>query len=155
MIMRMNHSEPLVKVTAIPAHLGWRVLSLIYDAVIALALLMFSSTLVVLLNAGSPVTPGGIAAFLAFLFFWSILGAYAIISWRRGGQTLGMRPWRLKVLSAAGTQASWQSLCLRYGVASLTLGLGAIWSLFDNNRRALHDIVSGTVLVRLQAAKSV
>ena len=149
--MRMIKSkESLIKPIASPAHLGWRIIALVYDAVIAIALLMISSAIVVLLNAGSPVSPGGFMAFLSFLFFWSILGTYAIFSWRLGGQTLGMRPWRLKVLRTDGTQPSWNSLCIRYVIASCTLGLGALWSLFDKERRALYDIASGTVFVRLQ-----
>lgn len=153
--MRMNNSESMTKQVASPAHLGWRLIALLYDFVIALALLMFSSAIVVLLNAGSPVAPGGFMAFLAFLFFWLVIGAYAIFSWRVGGQTLGMRPWRLKVLCADGTQPSWQSLCVRYCVASGTLGLGSLWSIFDNQQRALYDIASGTLFVRMLPVKSV
>ena len=153
--MRMNHSTNIVKPLATPAHLGWRLLAITYDTVIAIALLMLSSAVVVLLNAGSPISPGGFSAFSAFLFFWMVIGAYAIISWRAGGQTLGMRPWRLKVLSANGSQPSCKSLCIRYIIGSCTLGLGALWSLFDKERRALHDIASGTLLVRLHPIKSV
>ena len=134
--MRMNQTIAIEKPVASPAHLGWRLLAIIYDAVVAIALLMISSAIVVLINAGDPVTPGGLSSFFAFLFFWIVLGAYAILSWRIGGQTLGMRAWRLKVLTATGTQPSWKSLC-------------AFWSLFDQQRRAFYDMLSGTALVRL------
>jgi uncharacterized RDD family membrane protein YckC len=154
MIMRMNHSTNIVKPLATPAHLGWRLLAISYDAFIALALLMFSSAIVLLLNAGSTISPGSFSSFLAFVFFWLTIGAYAILSWRSGGQTLGMRPWRLKVLSADGSQPSWKSLCIRYVIGSCTLGLGVIWSLFDKDRRAVYDIASGTLLVRLHPIKS-
>ena len=149
--MRMNQTESMNKLVATPAHLGWRFIALLYDAVISIALLMFSSAIIVILNAGAPVTPGGFMAFLAFLFFWLIIGGYAIFSWRIGGQTLGMRPWRLKVLNADGTQPSWRSLCVRYCIASGTLGIGAPLSLFDKQRRALNDITSRTLFVRLLA----
>lgn len=152
--MRMNQTLSDEKPTARPAHLGWRLLALLYDAVIAIALLMCSSAIVILMNHGSPVTPGGLSALLAFLFFWAILGIYAICSWRYGGQTLGMRPWRLKVLTLEGTQPSWRALCLRYSIASITFGLGALWSLFDADRRALYDLASGTIFVRMQITKS-
>lgn len=147
--MRMNQTIAIEKPVASPAHLGWRLLAIIYDAVVAIALLMISSAIVVLINAGDPVTPGGLSSFFAFLFFWIVLGAYAILSWRIGGQTLGMRAWRLKVLTATGTQPSWKSLCIRYILASSMLGLGAFWSLFDQQRRAFYDMLSGTALVRL------
>ena len=75
-----------------------------------------------------------------------------MLSWRYGGQTLGMRPWRLKVLAADGRIAPPRTLALRYAVATLSLaaaGLGFLWSLVDRERRTWHDLASGTVLVRL------
>jgi len=152
--MRMNQTSLDEKPIAKPAHLGWRLMALLYDAVISIALLMCSSAIVVLINQGSPVTPGGLSAFAAFLFFWVILGIYAICSWRYGGQTLGMRPWRLKVLTLEGKVPSWRALCLRYSIASLTFGLGALWSFFDADRRALYDLASGTIFVRMLSTKS-
>lgn len=153
--MRMNQSLSLEKPTASPAHLGWRLMALLYDTIISIALLMLSSALMLVLNHGAPATPGSWYAFVFFLFTWAVLGAYAICSWRLGGQTLGMRPWRLKILTSQGTQPSWGALCVRYGIASMTLGLGALWSVFDSQHRALYDIASGTVFVRLQPTKSV
>lgn len=154
MIMRMNPTTSHEKPIARPAHLGWRLLALLYDSVIAIALLMCASAIIIFINQGSPVTPGGLDAWVSFLFFWAILGLYAICSWRYGGQTLGMRPWRLKVLTSTGSQPSWGALCRRYVIASITFGLGALWSLVDADRRALYDIASGTVFVRMQATKS-
>jgi uncharacterized RDD family membrane protein YckC len=59
-----------------------------------------------------------------------------------------MRPWRLQLLAADGRPASWRALSLRYLVASLTPGLCLLWSLLDSERRGLHDLATGTQLVR-------
>ena len=84
---------------------------------------------------------------------WGVAGLYATFSWLRGGQTLGMRPWRLKVTTPDGRLAPAKQLWLRYAVAIVSLaagGLGFLWSLVDRDRRTWHDLASGTVLVRLQ-----
>jgi uncharacterized RDD family membrane protein YckC len=81
-----------------------------------------------------------------------VTGAYAVISWRRGGQTLGMRPWRLQVVAADGGAPSWRALCVRYAAATFSLllaGLGFWWAWVDRKRLTLHDRVSGTRMIRL------
>jgi uncharacterized RDD family membrane protein YckC len=145
-------SDP-VKPHARPAHLGWRLFALVYDFFPMLALWFVGSGLVLLLRGGQPVPPGSLAAWGVLLLLWSITGAYAVVSWRRGGQTLGMRPWRLKVVAADGSAAATRALLLRYAVATLSLaafGLGFLWSLVDRDRRTWHDLAAGTLLVRVE-----
>ncbi len=147
----MSNSTAPARTAAVPARLGWRLLALVYDAVIALALVLVISALALAVKPDHrPVEPGSVAAALEFLALWATLGSYAVVSWRRGGQTIGMKPWRLQVLTANGLQVPWQQLILRYVVVSVSLGSVLLWCLFDAERRGLHDIVSGTVLVRLQ-----
>ena len=147
----MPNSTHPARTVAVPAHLGWRLLALLYDAVIALALVFVISALALAVKPDHrPVEPGSIAAAVEFFALWATLGTYAVVSWRRGGQTIGMKPWRLKVLTAEGKQAPWRRLILRYTVVSLSLGSTLLWCLFDAERRGVHDIVSGTLLVRLQ-----
>lgn len=140
---------------AVPAHLGWRLLSLIYDALPMIAILFFSSIILLAVNGGKPATPGTLWAFFTVLVYWSIVGAYAVFSWHRGGQTMGMRPWRLLVVSKDGANASIKALCLRYAIASLSGGLVLIWCLFDSQKRGLHDLASGTLMVRKEASAGV
>lgn len=61
---------------------------------------------------------------------------------------MGMRPWRLLVVTKDGANASIKSLCLRYAIASLSGGLVLLWCLFDSQKRGLHDIATGTLMVR-------
>ena len=151
MIIRMNTDKNDGKPTATPAHLGWRLLAMVYDAVIALALLFAVSALSLAIMPGhNPVTPGSAASYGVFAAIWLVFGLYATLSWHVGGQTIGMKPWRLNVLSAQGLRPGWRALGIRYAVASLTLGAALLWSLFDRDRRGLHDIAAGTLFVRLQ-----
>jgi uncharacterized RDD family membrane protein YckC len=139
-----------------PAHLGWRLFAMVYDFFPALALWVALSGIFLLLRGGVPVAPGSVGSWFELVCLWLITGVYAVWSWHLGGQTLGMRPWRLKVTAADGGRADTRTLCLRYAVATLSLavfGLGFLWSLFERERRTWHDLVSGTVLVRLDPAK--
>ncbi len=140
------------------ALIGWRLLALCYDFWPALALWMLLSLCFTLgytiLGQHDPhqnIPPlSGLQAAL-WLACWLAAGGYAVISWRRGGQTLGMRPWRLRVVAADGGAPSWCALCLRYAVGTLSLllaGLGFWWAWFDRDHRTWHDHASGTWMQR-------
>ena len=68
---------------------------------------------------------------------------------------MGMRPWRLLVVSKDGANASIKALCLRYAIASLSGGLVLLWCLFDSQKRGLHDIAAGTLIVRKEPTANV
>jgi uncharacterized RDD family membrane protein YckC len=129
--------------------LGWRVLALLYDSVPMIPLLLLTSGLFLLMRGGRTVENEPLAAALEWSVVWLVIGLYAVLSWRYGGQTLGMRPWRLRVLARDGRPAPLKALCLRYAVASLTPGLCLLWAAFDSERRGLHDAASGTMFVRM------
>ncbi len=147
----MNPPRP----SAEPAHLGWRLLALVYDSLPVLAIWIAFSALVLALRGGVPISPWSAAFWLQNLALWGIAGLYAVGSWLRGGQTLGMRPWRLRVVDAEGRPAGRAALLRRFVWATAAwfpLGLGYLWSVFDAERCSLHDRLSRTRLVRLPAA---
>ena len=141
------------------ALVGWRLLALFYDLWPVAALWMLAS---LLFNIGYTVLghhaerenipAGGLLSSLLFLACLLVTGLYATLSWHHGGQTLGMRPWRLKLVAADGGAPGWRALWLRYAVGLLALlpaGLGFWWAWFDRDRLAWHDRASGTRLQRL------
>lgn len=147
-------SDPSVSTPA-PAHLGWRLAAAIYDLFPLLAIWFVVAALLLLARGNTPVTPGSVAAWgeLALLLLASF--GYFGLSWRRGGQTLGMRAWRLRLVDRDAGVPTWSRLALRYVVAGASLaafGLGFLWSLFDRERRSWHDLASGTRLLRLPRA---
>lgn len=139
------------------ALVGWRLLALFYDLWPVAALWMLVSALfnVAYTLAGHDVReyvqPFTLLGWLLWLACWLVAGAYAVVSWRRGGQTLGMRPWRLRVTAADGSRATPQALARRYGVGTLSLlaaGAGFWWAWFDRDRLTWHDRASGTRMRR-------
>ncbi len=79
---------------------------------------------------------------------------YFAVSWSRGGQTIGMRAWRVRVVGADGRSPPFTRALARFVVAiasTLALGLGFAWCLVDRRGRAWHDIASATSLVQLPA----
>jgi uncharacterized RDD family membrane protein YckC len=66
------------------------------------------------------------------------------------GQTLGKRLFGLRVISSQGRPPGPLLACLRFVTMALSLalaGLGFLWCLFDRERRALHDHLSGTYVI--------
>lgn len=155
----MNASPSSTPQQAIPAALPYRLLAIVYDLLPLAALWMATSAVMLLLRGGARVTPNTPAAYLEFALLLGVTFAYFGLSWRRGGQTLGMRAWRLRLLRADGSAPPpWSALAVRYLIAPVSLaaaGLGFLWSFIDSQRRTWHDLISGTVLVRMPKPKKI
>ncbi len=130
--------------------LGRRLLAILYDSIVVLAILFIATVPVVF------VTGGALEESLLYrtaLQAYELLVAFAFFGgfWRVGGQTIGMRAWRIRVIRDNGERLRWRDAALRYLVAIVSwaaLGLGFAWSLVDRERRTWHDIASHTRLIR-------
>jgi uncharacterized RDD family membrane protein YckC len=70
--------------------------------------------------------------------------------WTHGGQTLGMRAWRLRLFDRDGEAVTWRVAWIRVAGAYLSaaaLGLGYLWMWFDRDGLTWHDRLSRTRLV--------
>ncbi|MDY7117765.1 RDD family protein [Halomonas sp. SSL-5] len=141
-----------------PAGLGRRLGAMLYDAflVIAIWLLMAGLHLLAVRHlAGLPAEQVGVGLVqVASLRLIMLVSAFAFFAffWCRGGMTLGMQAWRLRVQTLEGHAISLRQAMIRYLVAWLSvaaLGLGYLWVLFDAERRSWPDIASGTRVVVL------
>jgi len=77
---------------------------------------------------------------------------YYIIGHRRYGTTLGKRPFRIYVVdnSTLGPITLKQSVirCFGYAVSYMVFMVGFIMAAYHPTKRALHDLIAGTVSVR-------
>ncbi len=120
---------------------------MVYDAVILLGLLMVGSALAL---------PFGEAQKIAFQDFWFTLWlvfvcfAYLGGCWHYGGMTVGMRAWRVRLISADSGIISWPKCLLRFllgGFSLAAFGLGFVWALVDQKNRTWQDIAAHTLLI--------
>jgi uncharacterized RDD family membrane protein YckC len=127
---------------------------MVYDVFPVLVIWMLMSAAALLVNPSHDhFAPWSLGQWLLYIVCWAATGVYAVESWARGGQTMGMRPWRLRVVASDGTPAKRKALWKRYAIASLGAALPLLWSMFDKERRGLHDIFSDTALVRIEAKR--
>ncbi len=127
-----------------------RMAALLYDALLLAALLFVAAalaTFVIQLGMGRDLDPTNL---FYRLYLLAVSFGFFAWFWTRGGQTLGMRAWRLMVLRNDGQPLTLRDALLRYLAAILSwsaLGLGFLWVLVDGENRAWHDRLSGTRLV--------
>ena len=125
---------------------------MLYDVLPLLALWMSVSALCYWARRAQPVDPGSVSAWLEFAALWLVTGAYAVLSWRFGGQTIGMRAWRLRVVDLNGQRAALPALWLRFLTAHFSwalIGIGWLWPLWEPQARTWHDLASRTQIVKL------
>ncbi|MEM7284126.1 MAG: RDD family protein [Pseudomonadota bacterium] len=126
-----------------------RVAAIVYDALLLVPLLMLTTLAVLALNKGQAIAPEALWFRLILL---GISSSFFAWFWSHGGQTLGMRAWRLKLVSKKDGPVGIGQCYARFGfalISALVLGLGFLWSLFDKQRMTWHDHWSGTRIMQL------
>lgn len=130
---------------------GWRLLSLLYDFFPMLGIWFVVVVAALTLNRGEAIQSNTLAGGLELIALLAVTGVYATTSWRRGGQTIGMKPWRLYVTGVDGARAPLSRLWLRYAVGIVSLlcaGLGFWWAWIDRAGLTWHDRISRTRMIR-------
>ncbi|WP_345867316.1 RDD family protein [Shewanella algae] len=75
------------------------------------------------------------------------VASFYALFWSKGGQTLGMRAWRLKVQHPNGQNLSFITALAR--VVWSLLGIGNLWILFNGDKLALQDSMTRSEVVLL------
>jgi uncharacterized RDD family membrane protein YckC len=137
---------------AVAPSLWRRLVAIFYDIWLVAAIWLLGATADTLVRAGLEV---GSADFHLPLQLYLLISPAVFFSWfwTHGGQTLGMRSWRLRLLDSGGEPVTLKQSLVRYGAALLSLlpfGLGYLWVLFDRDGLAWHDRLSKTRLVLLK-----
>jgi uncharacterized RDD family membrane protein YckC len=152
------------------ASLARRLAAMVYEGLVVTAILLIAS----LPFAGAATGRlEGLGRHLFQVYLFLLLGLYFVWCWRRGGQTLPMKAWKLRVVDRQGRPLATARATLRYALAALALGSSAVgaivlarhprefgawlalapglatilWSLVDPDRQFLHDRLAGTRIV--------
>lgn len=125
-----------------------RLAALLYDSLLVLGIWFVIGGISVAINGGEGVSARNpfLPAILFVVTFW-----FNAHFWRRGGQTLGMRSWRLRLLNDHGPHLSLTQCMLRYlgAIGSiLTCGLGYFWLWVDKDNLTWQDRLSDTRVIR-------
>ena len=100
--------------------------------------------------------PGFGLPWLGLLSWWACLAGYYYICWRKQGQTLGMKAWRLKLQQLDGSTTSIKQCIKRCIFACFSLsffGVGYLVCLIPSKKTCLHDWLSETRVVVLEKQK--
>jgi len=120
-----------------------RIAAFLYDCLLLIAIFFLITSIAIAFNNGQAIQHVGfyvgLYLFAFFFFDWF---------WRHGGQTLGMRAWRLKVEGAEGGIITFKQSALRYFSGSILFGVTLIYTLISTRSQALHDVISKTKIIR-------
>ncbi len=124
-----------------------RLAAIFYDSLCLFSLFFLATLILIFFTKGESIASNNIAydLFLALITY-----LYFVWQWTHGGQTLGMRSWKIRLYQDDERPVSWLRASSRFALASLsfiTLGMGFIWALFDANRLTFHDRYSRTLLL--------
>ena len=133
-----------------PAGLRLRLAAAAYDLLPLIGLWFVAAVLALAVTGGALDTHTITGKFIVQAFALGLSAAYFVVSWARGGQTIGMRAWKLRVVDASGAPLRWPQALLRFVIALVSLaalGAGFWWALVDAQGRTWHDMAAGTTMV--------
>ena len=144
-----------VKLSSNYVHTGLfrRLFAIAYDCFLLIAIMLIVSGIATALNQGKAVEPDDALYPLLVITIFALSYLYFAWFWIHGGQTLGMKTWRILLISTEDTAIDWKIAAIRYFGAIISWGLftlGFLWSLVDKEKQCWHDMLSKTVLVDLR-----
>ncbi|MET1256054.1 RDD family protein [Aliikangiella maris] len=151
-----SSSSSQTKITVQLASFFKRLIAWVYDLLGGLAVFILALTaglaLINLIAIPFNVDGEQLSLMISQNPLWSVylllcVQYYYVWCWVKGGQTVGMRAWRLKVCKPDGQLLDWKEGYLR-SLASLG-GIGTIWALIDKDKRGLQDLVCNSRVIQL------
>jgi uncharacterized RDD family membrane protein YckC len=118
-----------------------RLASMVYEAVLLFAVAFFAAWLFFFASGARDATSGWLRHALQ-LFIAAVFAAYFLWCWLRGGQTLAMKAWHIRLVDVTPRKA-----LLRLALAALLFPVSILWAFLDRDRQFLHDRLAGTRLV--------
>jgi len=119
-----------------------RLASMLYEAILLFAIAFFAGFAFYSASSGAPLE--GWVRLAHQVLIVAVFAAYFLWCWLRGGQTLAMKAWRIRLVEVSPRKALLRFLL---ALALVPTGISLLWALFDRERQFLHDRLAGTRLV--------
>lgn len=120
---------------------------MLYDALLLLSVLFFAAVIAVIANGGEAIG----AQNPIFLFYLLMVSLFFYgWFWTHGGQTLGMRAWKVFLVGQQHKQVTWKQAGLRFSAGLISwfcLGLGFWWQWLGKEKQSWPDMFSQTRLI--------
>lgn len=136
----------------VPASLGRQLLAMFYDSFLLISIWWFVGYVFVVVNGGAVPESPWVRYGLQFPSLVLATWLYYAGSWIRGGQTLGMKAWKLKLVGSDSRALTWADGFKRCALAAVSLfliGAGYWFALFNSQRETWHDRQTHTRVIRL------
>jgi uncharacterized RDD family membrane protein YckC len=128
-----------VKTPGLPRRLA----SMAYEAVLLFAVAFFAAWLFFFASGGRDATSGW-PRYVLQLLIALMFAAYFLWSWLRGGQTLAMKAWHIRLVDVTPSKALLRLVLAASLVPTL---VSIVWAVFDRDQQFLHDRLARTRLV--------
>ncbi len=117
--------------------------AMLYETLLLLALLFIADYLFISLthNAQSSALKTVLRIYL-----FVVIAIYFTWFWSRG-QSLAMKTWRIRLVTAAGGRLKAPRAFIRFLLVIVLFGISHLWAIFDRDRQFLHDRLAGTRLI--------
>ena len=91
-----------------------------YDGLLLVAVWLLASAVALMVNGGEPIETDNL---INQVWFFVVTFMFFAWFWTHGGQTLGMRAWKIQLVNTAGNSLSWGQSLLRFMTALPAWGL--------------------------------
>jgi len=151
-------TDSITPASSSPAYAGIfrRLFAIFYDCFLLIAILFIVTAIANSLNKGEAIEPGDSLYPLYVLTVFALSYLYFAWFWIHGGQSLGMKTWRIQLQGSENNKISWKTTAIRFVSALFSwgfFGIGFLWALFDKKNRCWHDLASKTVLIDLRSKR--
>jgi uncharacterized RDD family membrane protein YckC len=122
--------------------------SIFYDALLLTAVL-FLATFLLLLVPEEIRNTDPLVQIAKVLWYVLVSYIYFVGFWLKGGQTPGMKSWKIVLVNMQGGKPNAKQTTLRFFSAMISwalAGTGFLWMIIDSNHYSLHDHLSGSKL---------
>jgi uncharacterized RDD family membrane protein YckC len=116
-----------------------------YESLLLFAVAFFAGWLFFFASGGRDATAGWLRPALQ-AFIVVVFAAYFLRCWLRGGQTLAMKAWRIRLVDITPGKAILRFL---FAMILVPTGISFLWAFFDKEKKFLHDRLAGTRLVQI------